>query len=67
MAGLNELCKLSFGGHAERATLENGSPSSGRVSDLRRGRDWGSNPSTGGHQQPYSYTSEDCVRAIILD
>jgi len=66
MADLNELYKFSFGGHAERATLENGSPSSGRVSDLCMRRDRGSNPSTGGHQ-PYSYTSEDCVRAITPD
>lgn len=66
MAELNGLCKFSFGGHAERATLEDCSPSSGRVSDFRRGRDRGSNPSTGGHQ-PCSYTSEDSVRTITPD
>ena len=66
MADLSELYKFSFGGHAERATLEDRLPSSGRVSDLRRGRDRGSNPGTGGHQ-PHSYTSEDCVRAITPD
>jgi len=54
MAELNELRKFSFGGHSERATLGNISPSCACAPESCGRRDWGSNLNTGRYE-PSSY------------